>query len=924
MDHTPTTLIRTPDQRLRVFVSSTLQELADERAAVREAITDLRLTPVMFELGARPHPPRDLYRAYLNQSHIFIGIYWQRYGWVAPGETISGLEDEYRLSGARPKLIYIKSPAPEREPRLQELLERIKNDADVSYKSFETSDELRGLVENDLAVLLTERFEMAQQAGADTDEEATQVRRSNLETPRTALVNRVEEMAQLSALLLGEDTSLVTLTGPAGAGKSRLALEVAGAIGDQFADGTFWVDLATLRDWSLVIPTVAQTLDVRDVAGGPPQTERLLVYLGSKQILLVLDNFEHVVEAAPAVANMLAHAPRLKVLVTSRTPLHVRGEQSFPIAPLALPPSELPQTVEQIRQSPAVALFLERAQDLNPNFTLTEENAPLIAEICRRLDGLPLAIELAAARVKILSVGGLLARLEGVQGTRLDLLKGGARDLPARQQTLRTTIDWSYELLDPGAQTLFRRLALFAGGCTLEAVEDICNADDRLGSDVLEELQSLVDMNLLMWREMPVGEPRFRMLGTIHEYARERLAEESNVDELRRRHAEYYLALAESAEPELRSANRGPWLDQLEQEADNLRAALAWSISAEGDRHVGLRLASALTWFWWMRGGFGEGRHWLEMLLTPQAGLTPTREVARALNAAGTMAWAQGEAASARPLAEKSLAISRELGDQGLIADALYGLGIASMNQGELDSARAHFRESAEHYRAVGDEWGEAFALSRLGNVVMMTGDFEQARLRLEESLDMARKVGDPWQIAGVLAGLGGLGLAQGDAAMAQARYEEVVGLFRKVGDHYGLSWTVSNLGFAVLAQGDEERAGALFRESLSLGQEMGNPNATVLYLAGMGAIAALRGQSHASEEPESEFLHAARLFGAAHSMRPELATMWQQFVDKARAQIEPAAWDTAFAEGQAMTVDEALAYASAMDTSAGKQGSKN
>src|SRR5499427_5710478 len=463
----PTALpaIRTPEQRVRVFVSSTLDELAPERAAARAAITQLHLTPVLFESGARPYPPRELYRAYLAQSDIFIGLYWQRYGWVAPSMQVSGLEDEYQLAGDKPRLIYLKMPAPAREPRLQALLDRIRAEETASYQKFATPDDLRERLANDLAQLLTERF-------TSPPETTVSARPAPVPVPRSPLIDREQELALVQELVQRTDVGLVTLTGPGGVGKTRLAIEVAADLASQFADGTAFISLASLKDPELVEPTLARALQVSE-ANGQSIDERLREYLRPRQLLLLLDNTEQLLAAAPLATQVLDAAPRLKLLVTSREPLRVRDERVVPVLPLALPDTDHLPDLETLAQVPAVALFVERVREVQPDFALTADNARAIAEVCRRLDGLPLALELAAARSTVLPPEALLARLEH----RLPLLTHGARDVPQRQQTLRNTITWRYDLLDKSEKALFRRLAVFAGGFTLEAVQAVCVLD---------------------------------------------------------------------------------------------------------------------------------------------------------------------------------------------------------------------------------------------------------------------------------------------------------------------------------------------------------------------------------------------------------------------------------------------------------------
>jgi predicted ATPase len=547
-----TDVIRTPDQRVRVFISSALQELAAERRAVRDAVRRLRLVPVMFELGARPYPPRPVYRAYLAQSQVFVGIYWQSYGWVAPGEENSGLEDEYLLSAGLPRLIYVKSPAPDREPRLTELLARIRDTGGVSYQRFSTVAELRRLVEDDLAVLLSERFELAATregtAGETTPAGA-------LPVPATPLAGREQEAAAVEDMVTGEGVRLVTLTGPGGVGKTRLMVEVARRLGPGFADGARFVDLAAVSATDLVAAAVATGLGLSTSA------DRLLAdlraYLRPRRLLLALDNFEQVTGAAPLLAELLAAAPGVVVLVTSRTVLRLSGEHEFPVPPLPVPPADAGQDPAGLRRYPSVRLFVERAHAVDPGFELTSDNAATVADICRRLDGLPLAFS---------------------------LLTGGARDLPERQRTLRNTLDWSFGLLPADEQALFVRLGVFAGSFDLPAVAAICG---EVGS-VMDTLGSLADSSLVRV-EPSADESRFSLLETIREYALDRLRGSTGGRDVHDRHAAYFLALAEPADAELQGSGQLGWLRRLETEhLEVLVATRAFGRGGQpGGRHRG-------------------------------------------------------------------------------------------------------------------------------------------------------------------------------------------------------------------------------------------------------------------------------------------------------------------------------------------------
>lgn len=860
-------VIRTPDQRLRVFVSSTLQELAQERTAAQVAITRLHLTPILFELGARPHPPRALYRAYLEQSHIFIGIYWQRYGWVAPGESLSGLEDEYRLSGAKPKLIYIKTPAPDREERLGALLERIRQDDQASYKYFSTPEELGELIENDLALLLSERFEVAQVAEGMPEQPTPAATRyaNNLPVPPTPLVGREGEVEGLRGLLLREGVRLVTVSGPGGVGKSRLAVQVASALLADFADGVFFVPLASVRDPDRLIPAVAEVLGLHE-SSGRPLLDSLKDYLRTKRLLLLLDNFEQLLAAAPVVSDLLAAAPHLHILVTSRAALHLRGEHEFPVPPLSLPElderqmtkdeghmlSDPSSLVVRLSSSEAVRLFIERAQAVKPDFALTPENALAVAEICRRLDGLPLAIELAAARVLLLPPQALLARL----GSRLNVLIGGPRDLPARQHTLRDTIDWSYNLLSQEEQRLFARLGVFVRGCTFEALQAVCDPDGTLNA--LEVAASLADKSLLRYIEQADSEPRFAMLETIREFAQEKLRESGEVEAVRVRHLDYFLTLAEKAEPQLKGPQQMAWLHRLEAEHDNLRAALARALAQAGDdSSAALRLAAALHWFWFVRGYWSEGREWLAKALATDKPLpappSPDREReeggvpllsarARALNAAGLLAWYQGDVAVARALLEESVTLCRQTTDQHNLAYALAYLSTSVLWMGDAAEGRAQAEESAALFEQIGDRWGCAYALLNAGVATYWQGDYTGARTFFEHSLALFRAIGDKWRVSGPLVRLGDLAYRQGDYRTAGALYQESLAIVREMGDKPSIIAGLNPLGDVARVQGDYAQAAAFYNEGLALSVELGDKLGIAWARYSLGKVAWLQG----------------------------------------------------------------------------------
>ena len=538
---------------------------------------------------------------------------------------------------------------------------------------------------------------------------------ADLPAPLTPLIGREREVAAVAQRLQCPHVHLLTLTGPAGVGKTRLALAVAAEAGGGYAAGARFVPLAEVGDPALVAARIAQALAIGETRE-QPLAERLRDTLRERALLLVLDNFEHLLAAASLLSELLVAAPRLTLLVTSRAALRLSGEEVYPVPPLSLPEPRHADDPAALAQSPAVTLFVERGQSVRPDFRLTSENAGAVAAICRQLDGLPLALELAAARLRLFSPVTLLARLEH----RLDLLAGGAQDLPVRQRTLRGTLDWSYGLLGAAEQSLFARLAVFAGGATLDAVEAVCGAT----SDVLDSVEVLLASSLLWRAEGAHGEPRVGMHATIREYATERVARgpsgEGELESTRRRHAAHYLAVAEEAYPELLGPEVGTWLARLEADHDNMRAALAWALKQE-QADTALRLAAALHLFWHIHGRLREGRRWLEAALALSQCVTATVR-AEALLAAGNLASNDGDVGRARALLEESVALRRRAGDPRALPAALYTLGWTVLEQGEYDRAAALFAECLELAGTTGDRLRQAFALNGLGSLARRRG----------------------------------------------------------------------------------------------------------------------------------------------------------------------------------------------------------
>ena len=683
-----------------------------------------------------------------------------------------------------------------------------------------------------------------------------------LPIPLTSFVGRQREIEATGEMLLREDVRLLTLAGAGGCGKTRLAVEVAGRLMASFPDGVHFVSLASVFDPTLVLPTIARRLGLVEIPG-QSILESLAMYLGTKRTLLVLDNFEQVVEAAPLLAEMIAPCPGLVVLVTSRVLLRVSGEHHVPVPPLQIPELGEPSDAGLLLHYDAARLFVDRAGALDPEFELTSGNVSVVAEICRRLDGLPLALELAAARSTLLSLPEILSRLQHCLG----LLTGGARDLPERQRTIRATIEWSHELLGEGERRLFQRLGVFSSGWTLAAAEAVCGEGEQ-GPGVLEALGTLVDSSMVRRDLGDYTETRFRMLETVREYALESLRESGETDQLGRRHAEYFLALAEEAEP----AFTGPhpqqveWLDRLEEELDNLRAALRWSLD-RGGADTGLRLAGALYRLWSQRGLLAEGGRWLEEALKIGDG-APAAFRAKALLGAGFLANTRGEPESARTFLEESLALYRSLGDRSRIVRALIGLGVS----------------------------------------VYHVGDHEQARAHYEEGLELARELDDRRQEGAVLNNLGELARAGGDYRRAATLYEDSFLLFRETGNDGGASLAKSNLALIAMHEGDYGRATALLREELELGRAMRDPVVAAWLLDHLAGAAAARG--HLARAATLQGAAEALLESAGATVQPGERAEYEAHLLSAREAAGPAAWEAARARGRAMGLQEAVEYA--------------
>jgi predicted ATPase/DNA-binding winged helix-turn-helix (wHTH) protein/Tfp pilus assembly protein PilF len=765
----------------------------------------------------------------------------------------------------------------------------------------------------------------------------------NLPSRVTSFVGREAELEEVRAALSG--SRLVTLIGAGGVGKTRLAIESAARAIDDFSDGVWLVELAPHADSRIVHHVVANLLGVREEPG-EERLATLIKALHHKSLLLVLDNCEHVVEACAWLCDrLLAGCPSIQILATSREPLRAPGETTFRVPSLELPGLEATITAEALACYPAVRLFMDRAASVQLSFRIDECNGSAIAGICRRLDGIPLAIELAAARIRSMSVHDVHSRLD----ERFRLLTVGARTALPRQQTLRAVIDWSYDLLSAQERALLCRLSVFAGGATLDAVQSVCSGDGVEAVAVLDMLSLLVDKSLVFVEERATP-TRYFLLETVQHYARDRLRETDDGAASRMRHLAFFAAFAEDAKPHLRGNDQQTWFDRLQVELDNLRVALmcATSPGAEGKR--GLRLAAAIWWFWYVRGYFTEGRRWLAAVIAGMPTETTDRILAEALYGEGVLAYGQSDYVSSCELLERSLAISRSLGDLKGVADALNVLGVIAKEQSQYDRARILQEESLSIQRTLGNRAGVAIALCNVATIADDVGQYSVARAEYAESLELFRELGDEVHIALLLQNLGNVAEKQGDYAPAEELHTQSLALRRKLGDRRGVSMALENLGATIAALGDHARARPLLEESLEIRRALGDRRGVALSLAQLGRVLLEQGDVARARAVQRESLltswelgdrlgiaaaleglaaalddlgSAARLWGCAEELRreidapipPSIRSRHDLHVARARAASgDGGAFDAAWKHGKGLPIDAIIEDALAPD----------
>ncbi len=799
---------------------------------------------------------------------------------------------QYWLAGVAAGLSYTHKPGMSDEQRLSGLIYAAAN-----LKRYATIFKLP--MPSNVELLYDEN-----QINTDSQNTSkTKQPKHNLPAQMTPFIGRAKQLAALKELLLAADTRLVTLIGPGGTGKTRLSLQVAQELLGQFPNGVYFVQLAEDTDANQFISRVAQQLEVRE--GGQPLLENVKDCLRDRRLLLVLDNFEQLVSTAPTVAEIIAAAPQLKIIISSRIALNLQGEREFLVPPLELPQTENDSALENLIENESISLFVGRARAVHPSFSLTKDNASAVAEICRRLDGLPLALELAAARIKLLQPQAILTRLDD----KLKLLTGGARDLPARHQTLRNTLEWSYDLLNEDEKILYARLSVFVGGFTLEATEAVCNQDGKL--DILESLTSLVNNSLVQQEETADGEPRFGMLETIRAYALERLRESGEMDIVRAGHAGYFgdVIINRIGFLQLFTTNALYWLNWLEREHDNIQATLAWTLTTPQGLELGTGIVTTLSWFWFRRGYLIEGQVWCERFLA-----SPELQAAHAfralvLGASGFVALWQGRQDAALLQLQESLAIERELGDEQWVAFLLMASAVALINMGRDDIARPMFEEAHAKFKEQNNIPFSIITRVHLGNSELGLGHLDKARAYHEEALAEARVINENWLISFALNNLGEVARTQGQFDLARKYYEECEALLSNTGDQGDVARFVHNLGYIAQHEEEFELAESQFRKSLKMFRRMGNRRGIAESLAGLAGLKAQQGHTE----------WGAIMLSAAETVLKVTGGAWwpadrveiERNREMLRSSLPADEFEKATKTGGAMTMDQAVAFAS-------------
>ena len=814
-------MIRTPDQRVRVFVSSTLEELSEERSVVRKAIEEMRLTPVMFELGARAHPPRQLYQSYLEQSDVFIGIYWNQYGWIASDMDISGLEDEYRLSGSKPKLIYVKS-SDTRQPRLNDLISEIEKQGSLAYKRFKDALELQELIQNDLAALLSERF-LSTPAEGLLDQK---IYFNSIPTPFHDLIDRVSETEIILELMFSKQKRLISLIGMGGTGKSRLAIEIARQALPRFKHGACFIGLASIKEHIHLESGIAMALGLSD-SSKQSIRETLLSYLSDKNLLLVLDNFEHVLPGAELVSEILSRSRDLFILVTSRSALNLRAEHLMPLAPLLVSDTRPGQLKEAVR-IPALKLFIERANSVNPRIDWNKDNLDAISRICECLGGLPLAIELAAQRVRY-STPVLL--FKGMEKT-LDVLSGGARDLPGRQQSFRATLDWSYNLLNEEDQRLFRILSVFQNGWFLDAVIAVSglNPDEcRFG------MERLIDAGLIRIKSIEGNELRFDMLQPIDEYSEELFNHDSDRDHIHRAYLAYYVQIVSGLSPTRLTVNyRKFWFPLIKADFENFRTAFRAAIK-NNDKKSACIIINALSTNWMYEGLQNEGLRWIEESEVRHLGewrSLPAEVImifANSILTSGIFRFFPADFSGANHDLNLAKEMFEFIGESIGVSRCYSYLGLNGLSSGDVNSVR-FFHEAIRIGTQARDYYSVYISTIFMAEYYVLIHDFEQARKQIDQAKDLLMLQDDEREYYGIQdlepmyhLEKGNVYLSLGDTDIAFDSYARSIRVFEEKKLKTSLGYALEGIAVIHLFRGEIEKAKSTSLVGLNTGREQGD-----------------------------------------------------------------------------------------------------